>query len=100
MDGKPVMSCMVLAVEAEGKAIETVENLAWDGNLHPVQQAFIDHDAVQCGFCTPGIIMSAKALLDANPNPTEDEIKEALAGNLCRCGCYRNIIAAVLEAAG
>ena len=100
IDGRAILSCMVLAVEAEGKSIETIEGVANDGELLPIQQAFIDYDALQCGFCTPGQIMSAKALLDANPNPTADEIKEAHAGNLCRCGSYRNILAAVLAVAG
>lgn len=97
MDGRAVSSCLVLAVEAEGKNIETIEGVG-DGGMHPIQQAFIDNDGLQCGFCTPGQIMAAKALLDVNPSPTADEVKEALAGNLCRCGSYRNILASVLAA--
>ncbi len=99
LDGKPVNSCMVLAVEADGSTIETTEGLAKDGNLHPLQEAFIEHNAVQCGFCTPGMLMSAKALLDFNPHPTEEDIKVALAGNLCRCTGYYRIIEAVKDAA-
>lgn len=98
-DGKPINSCMVLAVEAAGHEIETVEGLARDGELHPLQQAFIEHNAVQCGFCTPGVLMSAKGLLDENPHPNEDEIKHALAGNLCRCTGYVRIVDAVLDVA-
>jgi len=96
-DGKPVNSCMVLAVEAAGHEIETVEGLARDGELHPLQQAFIEHNAVQCGFCTPGMLMSAKGLLAENPHPNEDEIRHALAGNLCRCTGYVRIVDAVLD---
>ncbi len=99
LDGKPVNSCMVLAVEAAGHEIETVEGLARDGELHPLQRAFIEHNAVQCGFCTPGVLMSAKGLLDENPHPSEDEIKHALAGNLCRCTGYVRIVDAVLDVA-
>lgn len=98
-DGKPINSCMVLAVEAAGHEIETVEGLARDGELHPLQKAFIEHNAVQCGFCTPGVLMSAKGLLDENPHPNEDEIKHALAGNLCRCTGYVRIVDAVLDVA-
>jgi len=97
MDGKAVRSCLILAVQAKGKEILTIEGLAKNG-LHPLQQAFIDHFAVQCGFCTPGMILSAKALLDENPNPTEEEVRKALAGNLCRCGGYSKIVEAVLAA--
>ena len=99
VDGKPVFSCLTLAVTAKGKNILTVEGLAEGTTLHPIQQAFIDHGAVQCGFCTPGMILSAKALLDENPNPAQDEVKTALAGNLCRCTGYVKIVDAVLAAA-
>lgn len=95
IDGKPVLACLTLAIEAQGKDILTVEGLARDGQLHPLQQAFIDYGAIQCGFCTPGMLLSAKALLDENPQPTETEIKEALSGNLCRCTGYAKIIQAV-----
>lgn len=98
MDGEPVNSCLVLAVEADGRDLETVEGLSKEGDLHPLQKAFIDHNAVQCGFCTPGMLMSAKGLLDHNPNPSEQEVREALAGNLCRCTGYVRIIDAVLDA--
>jgi len=98
MDGKPVVSCLVLAVEAQGKDILTIEGLAKDGQLHPLQQAFVDHGAIQCGFCTPGMILSAKALLDRSPKPTEDEVKGAIAGNLCRCTGYAKIVEAILAA--
>jgi carbon-monoxide dehydrogenase small subunit len=96
LDGKPVPSCLLLAVEAQGKEILTIEGLARDGNLHPVQRAFMKYGGFQCGFCTPGMILSAKALLDENPDPTEDEVKKALAGNLCRCTGYKQIIESVL----
>jgi len=99
MNGMPVLSCLLLAVEAEGKEITTIEGLAKNGELHPLQQAFIDHGALQCGFCTPGMILSGKALLDDNPNPTEDEVKEALSGNLCRCTGYTDAVNAVLDVA-
>ncbi len=99
MDGLPVNSCQVLAPEADGASIETVEGLGTDGNLHPLQQAFIDHNAVQCGFCTPGMLMSAKALLDRNPNPNEEDIRHALVGNLCRCTGYVRIVEAVQDVA-
>ena len=98
MDGEPVNSCLVLAVEADGRDLETVEGLSKEGDLHSLQKAFIDHNAVQCGFCTPGMLMSAKGLLDHNPNPSEQEVREALAGNLCRCTGYVRIIDAVLDA--
>jgi carbon-monoxide dehydrogenase small subunit len=100
MDGKPVLSCLYLAIEAQGKDILTVEGLAQEGKLHPLQQAFVDHGAIQCGFCTSGMLMSAKDLLDRNPSPTEDEIKKAISGNLCRCTGYVKIIEAVKAAAG
>ncbi len=96
MDGEPVNACLVLAVEADGTEIVTVEGLAPDGqNLDPIQQAFIDHTGVQCGFCTPGLLISSRALLDRNPDPTEEEIKDALRGNLCRCTGYVKVIDAV-----
>lgn len=95
LDGKAVNACLLLAMEARGKKITTIEGLAQDGRLHPLQKAFIDKGAVQCGFCTPGMILSAKALLDANPRPSEEEIKMAIAGNLCRCTGYIKIIEAI-----
>lgn len=99
LNGRAVNSCMVLAVEADGMEVVTIEGLGGEGGLHPLQQAFIDHGAVQCGFCTPGMIMSAKYLLDTNPDPTEKDVKVALAGNLCRCTGYARIIEAVLSVA-
>ena len=98
--GEPVNSCMVLAVECDGAQITTVEGLAHDGQLDPVQQAIIEQGGVQCGFCTPGILISARALLDRNPHPSEYEIRDALIGNLCRCTGYLRIIDAVKQAAG
>lgn len=97
MDGKPILSCMTLTVECDGSSIVTIEGLEdpETGKLHPLQQAFIDNTAFQCGFCTPGILMSAKALLDDNPTPTEDDIKEALAGHYCRCISHYEVIQAV-----
>jgi carbon-monoxide dehydrogenase small subunit len=95
MDGRPINSCMTLAREAEGREVITIEGLASNGKLHPIQQQFIDKWALQCGYCTPGMIMSAKALLDVNPRPTEDEIRDAVAGNLCRCTGYAKIIEAI-----
>jgi len=100
MDGQPIRSCITLALEAEGASITTIEGVAKDGELHPVQAAFIDKGAVQCGFCTPGMILSAKALLDRNSQPTDDEIKTALAGNFCRCTGYAKILDAVRAASG
>lgn len=99
MNGEPVNSCMVLAVECDGAAIITVEGLAHDGQLDPVQQAIIDSGGVQCGFCTPGILITARALLDRNPQPSEEEICQALVGNLCRCTGYVRIIQGIQEAA-
>jgi aerobic carbon-monoxide dehydrogenase small subunit len=95
MDGNPVRSCVTLALEAEGSTITTIEGLAVGGKLHPIQQAFVDNGAVQCGFCTPGMILSAKSLLEHNPDPSDDEIKTALAGNFCRCTGYAKIFDAV-----
>ncbi|HEY4591536.1 MAG TPA: (2Fe-2S)-binding protein [Thermoanaerobaculia bacterium] len=99
VDGRPVLSCLVLAAETRGKAIETVEGVQLGNELHPLQAAFADLGAAQCGYCTPGILMAAKALLAENPQPSRDEIREALAGNLCRCTGYHNIVKAVLDAA-
>ena len=99
MDGEPVNSCMLLAVEADGAEIVTVEGLARDGQLDPLQTAFIEQGAVQCGFCTPGVLMTARALLDRNPHPSEEQVREALVGNLCRCTGYTRIVSAVLQAA-
>ncbi len=99
MDGKPVNSCMILAVDAEGHDIVTIEGLARDGKLHPVQEAFVEHDAMQCGFCTPGFIMAAVGLLNRNKAPTLEEIRKALSGNICRCGVYPRILEAVADAA-
>jgi carbon-monoxide dehydrogenase small subunit len=98
MNGEPVNSCMVLAVEADGAEIVTVEGLADDGQLTPIQEAFVEHNAVQCGFCTPGMLISAHALLKRNPHPTEEEIRLAMVGNLCRCTGYLRIIKAVQTA--
>ncbi len=99
MDGQAVNACLVPVLEAEGRSVTTIEGLVQpDGQLHPLQEAFIDHGAVQCGFCTPGMIMSAKALLDENQSPTDEEIKESIAGNLCRCTGYVKIIEAVKAA--
>jgi carbon-monoxide dehydrogenase small subunit len=99
MNGEPVNSCMVLAVECDGAEIVTIEGLAHDGQLDPVQEAIIEQGGVQCGFCTPGILISARALLDRSPNPSDYEIRDALVGNLCRCTGYLRIIDAVKESA-
>ena len=99
MDGEPVPSCMVLAVQAEGKEILTIEGLGTSESLHPIQQAFIEEHGFQCGFCTPGFILSTKALLDATPHPEPREIAAALSGHICRCGSYPKIIRSVLRAA-
>ncbi|MEW6335242.1 MAG: (2Fe-2S)-binding protein [Thermodesulfobacteriota bacterium] len=99
MDGKPVDSCLVLALEADGCEIITIEGVARHGELDRLQRAFIDNAAIQCGYCTPGMILSAKALLAGNPHPTEPEVRAAISGNLCRCTGYVNIVKAVLEAA-
>ena len=98
-DGSAIKSCMMLAVQAEGHRIETIESLAGDGALHALQQAFSTHHALQCGYCTPGMLMSAKGLLDNNPEPTENEIRRAIQGNICRCTGYVNIVEAIKAAA-
>lgn len=97
LDGEPVNSCMILTLDAVGKEVNTIESLAKNGELHPLQQAFIDHDASQCGFCTPGMLMSCTHLLQANPHPTLEEVKKATSGNLCRCGTHPHVFKAVLE---
>jgi carbon-monoxide dehydrogenase small subunit len=99
VDGKAVNSCLILAVDADGKTITTIEGLAQGGELHPLQKAFIEKGAVQCGFCTPGMILSAKALLDGNPHPSEEEIRSAISGNLCRCTGYVKVIEAIRSVA-
>ena len=99
LDGEPVKSCMLLAVQAEGAKITTVEGLAGDGDLTALQQAFNEHHALQCGYCTPGMIMASIDLVNDNPNPTDDEVREGIEGNLCRCTGYHNIVKAVLAAA-
>jgi carbon-monoxide dehydrogenase small subunit len=99
VDGRPVDSCCMLGVEAEGKEVQTIEGVATPEGLHPLQQKFLEHAALQCGICTPGFIMNSKALLEENPNPTEKEVRFWLAGNLCRCTGYDKIVRAVLDAA-
>ncbi|MCG3171558.1 MAG: Carbon monoxide dehydrogenase small chain [Pseudomonadales bacterium] len=99
LDGRPVKSCTVLAVQADGSAIETVEGLERDGELHPLQAAFSEHHALQCGYCTPGMLMACKSLLDENPAPGREAIRKGIAGNVCRCTGYQNILAAVEDAA-
>jgi aerobic-type carbon monoxide dehydrogenase small subunit (CoxS/CutS family) len=99
LDGQPIYACMALAIECDGRSVETIEGLAQEGKLHPIQRAFIAEDALQCGFCTPGQIMSVKALLDVNSGPTLADVKRALSGNLCRCGAYPKIFKAALRAA-
>ena len=99
-NGDAIKSCMMLAVQADGASIDTVEGLARDGELHPLQQAFSDAHALQCGYCTPGMLMSAKYLLDSNPSPSEQEIRKAIQGNICRCTGYVNIVEAIEKAAG
>ena len=100
LDGQPVLSCLVLGVDCDGRCVTTVEGLAEDGRLHPLQDTFADLGAAQCGYCTPGFLVTAKALLDEHPRPTRDQIKEALAGNLCRCTGYQQIYEAVEAAIG
>ena len=95
MDGKAVNSCLVLAIQADGSKIRTIEGISENGELHPLQKAFLEHDAVHCGFCTPGMVLSAISLLEQNPEPTEYEIREAIAGNLCRCTGYQQIVDAI-----
>lgn len=99
IDGRPAYSCITLAIACEGRAVETIEGISQDGKLHPVQEAFIAHDAYQCGFCTPGQVMSVVGLLRTNGSPSAEDVKRAIAGNLCRCGAYTNIVAAGLTAA-
>jgi carbon-monoxide dehydrogenase small subunit len=100
VDGKPILSCLTLAASVKGRRILTIEGLAEGGTLHPIQEAFIENGGVQCGFCTPGMILSAKALLDESPSPTEEDVKAGLAGNLCRCTGYVKIVDAVMAAGG
>jgi carbon-monoxide dehydrogenase small subunit len=99
VDGKPIRSCLTLAVEAEGKDILTIEGLSKGDGLHPIQEAFVNYGGVQCGFCTPGVILTAKALLDTNPNPSEEEVRIAISGNLCRCSGYVKIVESIMAAA-
>jgi len=100
LDGRPIKSCITLAVQANSRQVTTIEGMERpDGSLHPIQRAFIDHGAIQCGFCTPGMVLSAKALLDENPHPTELEVRQAIAGNLCRCTGYQKIVEAILSVA-
>ncbi|RJX29421.1 MAG: (2Fe-2S)-binding protein [Dethiobacter sp.] len=99
IDGNPVLSCLTLAIACQGRKITTIEGLvAEDGQLHPIQQAYVDHGAVQCGFCTPGMILTSKALLDRNPKPSEEEIKRGISGNICRCTGYKKIVEAIFAA--
>ena len=99
LDGEPVLSCLVLGLECEGRSVQTIEGLARGPQLHPLQASFADFGGSQCGYCTPGVVMTAKALLDRNPHPTKQEIKEATAGNLCRCTGYQQIVEAIEDAA-
>jgi len=99
VDGKPARSCLVLAAEAGAKEITTIEGLGSDEELHPVQRAFIEHQAIQCGFCSPGMILTAKAFLDENPSPTREDVRRGLGGNICRCTGYQKIVEAVIAAA-
>ncbi len=100
IDGKPWLSCLTLATAVQGKKITTIEGLAEDGKLHPLQASFIEKGAIQCGFCTPGMILTAKAFLEENPRPSEEEVKKAISGNLCRCTGYVKIIEAILSVSG
>ena len=99
LDGRPIRSCLMLAAQADGRRITTIEGIAEPGQLHAVQQAFVDRDALQCGFCTPGVVMSAVALLESDPSPTAEAVRDGLAGNICRCTGYGSMVEAVLEAA-
>ncbi len=99
INGKPHLSCLTLAVDAQGKEILTIEGLRHNGNLHPLQRAFVEKGAIQCGFCTPGMILTAKAFLDEHPHPSEEEVKRAISGNICRCTGYVKIVEAILAAA-
>lgn len=99
IEGKPYLSCLTLAVDVQGKKIVTIEGLAQDEETHPLQKAFVEKGAIQCGFCTPGMILTAKAFLDENPHPSEEEVKKAISGNLCRCTGYVKIVEAILSAA-
>lgn len=100
VDGRPVSSCLMLATNVEGKRVTTIEGLAQGDRLDPVQEAFLKHQAFQCGYCTPGMIMATKALLESNPHPTEEEIRDYLSGNLCRCGTYGEILTAIKDLSG
>jgi len=99
IDGNPVCSCVKLAVQADGKEITTVRGLSEDGELHPLQEKFIELGAIQCGYCTPGMLLTAKVLLDSNPNPTEEEVRAAISGNICRCTGYQQIVEAIMAVA-
>lgn len=99
VEGVPILSCITLAITARDKEITTIEGLAHGGELHPLQQSFVDHGAIQCGYCTPGMILSSKALLDSDPDPSEEDVREAISGNICRCTGYAKIVDAVLSAA-
>ncbi len=99
VDGKPALACLILALDAQGHEILTIEGLANGGVLHPLQESFVEHGAIQCGFCTPGVILAAKALLDQNPKPSEEEVKRGISGNLCRCTGYVKIVEAIMSAA-
>jgi carbon-monoxide dehydrogenase small subunit len=99
LDGKPVRSCLILAVEVQDREVTTIEGLASMGELHPVQRAFVEYGAIQCGFCAPGMILTTKALLDENPSPTEQEARQAISGNVCRCTGYAKVVEAILKAA-